>query len=66
MNSPRTTPAFATPPAITPEMIDAGTEQSRVDSSLSMTARDRVERMLRAAFTGQVDRALLDQSIRGL
>lgn len=50
-------------PIITEGMVCAGVEQARVDSSLTMVAKHRVERILRAALTGVVDRAALDASL---
>ena len=49
-------------PEITKEMIRAGVEQSRVDSSVSLTAEQRVARIMKAALTGKVDRALLEET----
>jgi len=51
---------------ITDAMIAAGLDQHRVDSGLSLNDKQRMGRVLRAALTGQVDRTLFHESIRGL
>jgi hypothetical protein len=51
------------PTEITAAMIDAGTEQARVDSSLCLNARQRIERVLRAALTRKVNRALFEADL---
>lgn len=53
-------------PEITLGMIKAAVDQNRLDSGISMTADKRAARMLKAALTGKPDRALFDESIRGL
>jgi hypothetical protein len=54
------------PVNVTAEMVKAGQDQWRLDSSCLLNGPQRIERMLRAALTGGTDRALFDESIRGL
>lgn len=53
-------------PELTKDMVKFGVDQARLDSSVNLTADQRIERIWRAMTTGKVDRELFDESIEGL
>jgi hypothetical protein len=56
-------PPVPPPQLVTDFMVDRAMEQGRVDSSLTMVPRVRIERMLRAALSGKVNRKNFNGSL---